>query len=167
MTEASHKVFVYGTLKQGEPNQHWLTNEGHGLARFISQATTTVKYPLVIASNYNIPFLLDKPGTGQIVKGEIYEVDNKMLQNLDILEDHPKWYIRETRAFKLNIHSESQVHAWVYLLKTFRDSLLQLPFYEEYRSKGPHGLIYCEPSERDPTYDACADVQGVFTETSK
>lgn len=61
-----HKVFVYGTLKKGEPNQHWLTKEAHGYAQFINQATTTEKYPLVIASKYNIPFLLDKPGSGQV-----------------------------------------------------------------------------------------------------
>ena len=30
------------------------------------------RYPLVIASRYNIPFLLDKPGTGNQIRGEIY-----------------------------------------------------------------------------------------------
>lgn len=89
-----------------------------------------------------------------------------MLKHLDILEDHPTWYIREKRPFKLT-EAHGQVDAWVYLLKTFKDSLLELPCLKEYRSKGDHGLVYCEPSERDETYDACADVQGGFTGIKK
>lgn len=96
----------------------------------------------------------------QMVAGEIYEVDDNMLKNLDILEDYPAWYIREKRNFQL---SSGLITAWVYLLKTYRNSLLELPFVDEYKSKGSHGLVYCEPSERDTTYDACADVQGTST----
>lgn len=67
MEHVKHYVFVYGTLKEGEPNQHWLTNKNNGSAKLIGQATTTEKYPLVIASKYNIPFLLDKPGVGKVI----------------------------------------------------------------------------------------------------
>lgn len=161
MANIKHKVFVYGTLKVDEPNQHWLTKKENGSAILLGQAITTEKYPLVIASRYNIPFLLDKPGVGKVVTGEIYEIDDKMLKNLDILEDYPAWYIREKRNFELKSGMvSSKVTAWVYLLKTYKDSLLELPFIDEYKSKGSHGLIYCEPMERDEAYDACADVRG-------
>lgn len=93
-----------------------------------------------------------------MIKGEIYEVDDTMLKNLDILEDYPAWYIREKRNFQLN--DGTGVTAWVYLLKTYKESLLGLPFIDEYKSKGSHGLVYCEPTKRDEAYDACADVQG-------
>ena len=72
-----HKVFVYGTLKQDEPNHYMLQNGGPDLedfkssknqtfqpAKFICKAETLQKYPLVIASKFNIPYLLDKPGHG-------------------------------------------------------------------------------------------------------
>lgn len=98
----------------------------------------------------------------QVVTGEIYEVDDKMLENLDVLEEHPAFYIREKRSFRLVANNDSsEVVAWVYLLKTFRESLLDLTYQTDYRSAGPHGLIYCERSERDKTYDACTDVQGI------
>ena len=43
---------------------------------------------------YNIPYLMDKPGTGHNIRGEIYEVDLQMLGKLDELEDHPNYYER-------------------------------------------------------------------------
>ena len=43
-------VFVYGTLKKGQPNHHWLSDSENGFQRFISAAKTEVKFPLVIAS---------------------------------------------------------------------------------------------------------------------
>lgn len=59
-------MFVYGTLKRGEPNHHWMTNPDNGVAWFVGVGKTAVKYPLVIASRYNVPFLLDVPGTGNV-----------------------------------------------------------------------------------------------------
>jgi gamma-glutamylaminecyclotransferase len=64
-------VFVYGTLKKDEPNYHWLTNEEHGHAKFVCKGSTSELYPLIIASKYNIPFLLDKPRTGKVSRGSV------------------------------------------------------------------------------------------------
>ena len=49
-----------------------------------------IRFPLVIASRYNIPFLLDHPDHGNNVRGEIYRVDEQKVKHLDILEDYPK-----------------------------------------------------------------------------
>lgn len=73
-----HNVFVYGTLKRGEPNEHWLTNKDNGVAKFVSEAATIENYPLVIASKYNIPFLLDKRGTGKVVNPIYITLQEKM-----------------------------------------------------------------------------------------
>ena len=54
-------VFVYGTLKRNEPNHHYLAS-----STFVNTATTATKFPLVIASKYNIPFAIDKPGLGNV-----------------------------------------------------------------------------------------------------
>ena len=67
----TNKVFVYGTLKRNEPNHHWLTNPEHGVGKFLSEGRTKTKYPLIIGTKYNIPFLLHSPGTGHNVKGKM------------------------------------------------------------------------------------------------
>lgn len=90
----SIKVFVYGTLKSGQPNHFWITDSSNGSAQLQSAGTTSEKYPMVIATRYNIPFLLDLPGTGHPITGEIYAVDDNKLKQLDIVENYPKFYDR-------------------------------------------------------------------------
>lgn len=88
------KVFVYGTLKNGQPNHYWLTETKNGVAQFISTGTTQTKYPLIVASQYNVPFLLSEAGTGHYINGEVYSVDKQKLHHLDELEDYPQLYDR-------------------------------------------------------------------------
>jgi len=59
-------VFVYGTLKQNQPNNYHLNDTKNGSAIFRSVAVTVNKYPLVISTKYNIPFLLQNEGTGHV-----------------------------------------------------------------------------------------------------
>uniref|UniRef100_A0A1I8FAY1 Gamma-glutamylcyclotransferase family protein n=1 Tax=Macrostomum lignano TaxID=282301 RepID=A0A1I8FAY1_9PLAT len=65
------------TLKRDNFN-HRLVNDD---AEFIG----TAPYPLVIASRYNIPFLLPYAGQGHRVTGEVYSVNSEQLKNLDHL----------------------------------------------------------------------------------
>ncbi|CAI2349549.1 unnamed protein product [Caenorhabditis sp. 36 PRJEB53466] len=58
-------VFVYGTLKTGEPN-HKVLSETDGEYRFISSGSTAQRFPLVVGTKFNIPFLLDEPGKGNV-----------------------------------------------------------------------------------------------------
>ena len=77
-----HFVFVYGTLKQGEPNHYLLENDANGVRIFRGKAKTVNKFPLVVASRYNIPFVLDCAGTGLNIQGEIYQyVKNSDVKN--------------------------------------------------------------------------------------
>lgn len=102
MASTLSRVFVYGTLKNGQPNHHWLTNATNGLAEFLAEGKTENLFPLVIATKYNVPFLLNKPGTGKNLKGEIYNVDETMLAKLDILEDYPRLYDRQIHEIVTN-----------------------------------------------------------------
>lgn len=62
MASKLHKVFVYGTLKKGEPNHHWFAKAKAGYYKYICDAKTVEKFPLIIGTDYNIPFVLYSPG---------------------------------------------------------------------------------------------------------
>ncbi|XP_014245674.1 putative gamma-glutamylcyclotransferase CG2811 isoform X2 [Cimex lectularius] len=144
------RVFVYGTLKTGEPNHHWLTNAENGLSRFLEKGRTKKKYPLVIGTMYNIPFLLDTPGVGHHVEGEIYEVDKKMLLTLDILEDHPNFYKRRKEPVML---LEREELCWTYFLHKFRPEMLKKEMLVSYNSRGTHNLPYIESTNEARTLE--------------
>lgn len=97
------RLFVYGTLKAGEPNHQILKDSANGMAKYWCKATTTIKMPLVIGTRYNIPFLINKPGMGSYVTGEIYEVDDGMMHILDNLEDCQRIYERAVQPMNMGI----------------------------------------------------------------
>lgn len=88
-------MFVYGTLKRNQPNHKLLTDHTNGNATFLIDGNTIDRYPLLIGTRYNIPFLLNVNGTGNRINGEIYNVDENMLRRLDELEGHPHYYLRQ------------------------------------------------------------------------
>ena len=54
MSKNRFLVFVYGTLKKGEPNHHWLSDTQNGFQQFLGQAETVNMFPLVIASRLDL-----------------------------------------------------------------------------------------------------------------
>ena len=63
----AHPIFVYGTLKKGQPNYYLLQDAAKfGRGVLLGEAKLTKRYPMVIASNYNVPALLDKEGVGKV-----------------------------------------------------------------------------------------------------
>ncbi|KAM6586457.1 hypothetical protein CsatA_009062 [Cannabis sativa] len=79
-------IFTYGTLKQGFSN-HVLLQDliTTGDALFIGNYKTHLNYPLVCGP-YRVPFLINLPGSGQKVIGELYAVSSSGLSRLDELE---------------------------------------------------------------------------------
>lgn len=159
-----YRVFVYGTLKRGEPNHGIIKDAANGYAKFLGLGKTIVSYPLVIATRYNIPFLLKKANTGNYVFGEVYDVDSKMLKRLDELEEHPTFYERTEeevvlapeamlKAGKTFEEIGELTKSWIYFLPRYRSTLLDGPMYTSYSNDGNHGLKYCEKYVRDPSYD--------------
>ncbi|XP_030011134.1 gamma-glutamylaminecyclotransferase-like [Sphaeramia orbicularis] len=145
-------VFVYGTLKKGQPNYYRMFDTTNGKAEFLASARTTERYPLVIATKYNIPFLLNIPGQGNQVHGEIYKVDEQMLKFLDDFEGVPEMYQRtlvklEVKEWVGPAEGEtptpgSITEAFIYSTTTYDSDCLSLPMYENYDSYGKHGLEY-------------------------
>lgn len=80
-----------------------------------------------------------------------------MLANLDILEEHPDFYVREIKSVK-RLDTKETSSCWIYFLKTFRPQLLNQTFYSDYSSTGDHGLKYAERYLRDPNHPARGEV---------
>jgi gamma-glutamylaminecyclotransferase len=102
-------VFVYGTLRKGEPNcERFL----QGAARLGDAVSVEANYQLY---GSGIPYLRqDRKEAGHAIKGEVWAVTEEQLLRLDRLEGHPRYYKREPRLFQLA--DGSQVEAWVYLV---------------------------------------------------
>ncbi|OVA02939.1 AIG2-like [Macleaya cordata] len=79
-------VFTYGTLKHGFPN-HGLIQDmiRTGDAVYLGVYRTKKKYPLVCGP-FRVPFLLNFPGSGDRVWGELYAVSRLGLERMDELE---------------------------------------------------------------------------------
>uniref|UniRef100_A0A4W6DHR1 Gamma-glutamylaminecyclotransferase n=2 Tax=Lates calcarifer TaxID=8187 RepID=A0A4W6DHR1_LATCA len=154
------RVFVYGTLKKGQPNYFRMFDGTNGKAEFLASAFTTDKYPLVIAGKYNIPFLLKIPGQGHRVHGEIYKVDDRMLRFLDDFEGVPTMYQRTLVNLEVKEwvgqaeggetpSPGSITEAFVYSTTTYQPDWPSLPSYESYDAYGDHGLEYVTREGRD------------------
>ncbi|XP_069858774.1 gamma-glutamylaminecyclotransferase [Dipodomys merriami] len=140
-------VFVYGTLKRGQPNHRVMLDRAHGSAVFRGHGRTAEPYPLVIAGEYNIPRLLQLPGRGRCVAGEIYEVDEKMLRFLDDFEGCPDMYQRTAvRVHVLEWEGGARpgdsLRCFVYSTATYAPEWVHLPYHDSYDSEGAHGLRY-------------------------
>lgn len=145
-SEMAH-VFVYGTLKRGQPNHKVMLDRSHGSAVFRGRGCTVESFPLVIAGEHNIPWLLNLPGKGRCVAGEIYEVDEKMLCFLDDFEGCPNMYQRTALQVRVLEWEGARgpgdcVQCFVYSTATYAPEWLHLPYHGCYDSEGPHGLRY-------------------------
>lgn len=157
---SKHLLFVYGTLKSGEPNNDILTDQKNGVCNLIGKAKTIEKWPLVIASRFNIPFLLYAENKGKHVIGELYLVDDAMLAKVDELECHPTYYERQEKDVqviesidKFYCTSGEILRPWIYFLKDYKSFMLELTHLEEYSSTGSHGLKYISRYNREgPPY---------------
>jgi gamma-glutamylcyclotransferase (GGCT)/AIG2-like uncharacterized protein YtfP len=103
-----HHVFVYGTLRKGQTNAHYM----QGATCIAEEAwvygklfDTNEGYPAMICSNE------------EKVYGEVYEVDDEVLQKLDELEEYTgnaetDLYDRITQTVYF---ADKEIHAYVYV----------------------------------------------------
>lgn len=73
------RVFVYGTLKKGQPNHHLISGGiESGDCRVEGVGVTEAKYPLIVTTRYNVPFLLDAPNArNAMVSGTLRRPNGK------------------------------------------------------------------------------------------
>merc|ERR1712039_1019442 len=150
-------VFVYGTLKTDQPNHHWLKNPDNGFMKKIADMQTLEKYPLILDTPWNIPFLLDAPGFGEHILGEVYKVDEAMLSNLDVLEGYPKWYDRKIIKLKNEEVANELMEAQVYLLSPVdTEKIVNRKFIDYFDHKKAN---YVRGDDRPKDYkNTCIDI---------
>jgi len=100
------KVFVYGSLKQGFYNHSLLEQEG---VKLLGMGTVS---DLVLVDLGYYPGAI--PRKGSMIHGELYDINESVLANLDVLEGHPNYYRRELRLVQRE--GEPGVMAYVYVL---------------------------------------------------
>jgi len=100
-----HRVFVYGTLRKGLQFSDALVN-----GKFEGNAETKEKYGFVF---HHYPAVLPLPDDVH-VKGEIYTVSSAVLESLDRIEGHPRFYRR--RPVTVVKENGSEDVAWMYFL---------------------------------------------------
>jgi gamma-glutamylcyclotransferase (GGCT)/AIG2-like uncharacterized protein YtfP len=98
-------VFVYGSLKRGFRNHHFLAT-----SRFIGPGTTRRDFDLLDLGYFPAAI---KPGTFAI-QGELFAVDQRTLNTLDFLESNGSLYQREQHP--VIIDGTGLMSAWIYLL---------------------------------------------------
>ncbi|KAJ9460320.1 putative gamma-glutamylcyclotransferase [Diplonema papillatum] len=144
MSAAKHAVFVYGTLKRGFKN-YAKCIEGKPGAEFSGTATTEAKWPMFVDA-YGIPYVVNQPGLGSRIQGEIFEVDETTFAALDVLEGYPGRYTR------LQIPVEQggvPRTAWMYMLLAM-EKLSSFALIDDY-TLDFHTKSFVNHPDRDPS----------------
>jgi len=91
------KIFVYGSLKRRKKLHSFLKE-----AKFLGEAITCNKYPMILSKSKWYPYLIEKKGIGYNIKGEVYEISHSILKKLDRIEETPFYYYRKKIPICLN-----------------------------------------------------------------
>lgn len=105
MSKTMHRIFVFGTLKEGFPN--FSVNNG---TRVVGSYVTKPKYELYLVGPRFTPWIIPDQGNGMPIAGEVYEVDDKGLAQMDELEriNYPDGYQRATIDIVNNDNQQEQ-----------------------------------------------------------
>lgn len=123
-------LFVYGTLKRGFSNSHFLAH-----ATFLGPAVSVDTNFIMDGIRVNEA---EPPQRTAPVKGELYLVPtNRQWIGLDRLEGHPVHYRRKIRTFKTEDGKEH--NAWIYMWEPQWRRGFALAFNAEYLN--PEGQL--------------------------
>lgn len=123
---AGSLLFVYGTLQQGGQYHRLLETCG---AVFLGEGRTVEAYPLIVT---DYPCLLDQPGRGHRVVGELYRLARpEDWRAIDTLEGHPLEYRRRLERVD---GPHGQVRAWTYVYQEWIDPSPAQPLLERFQA---------------------------------
>lgn len=88
------RIFVYGTLKQGFPNH--ARNTGRRIPGTYRTRLPFLLYVVRLPLEDRAPWLIHRPGQGQPVSGQVFEIDDDELPAMDRFEEVglPQGYLR-------------------------------------------------------------------------
>jgi gamma-glutamylaminecyclotransferase len=131
----THRVFVYGTLKRGYPNNPLL--EG---SEFLGEAVTVLTYnAITVPADNSFPLIMPDP-RGKPVAGEIYTVDDATLARLDRLEREGRSYDRVMidATMPLSNGERLTIQTFIYVGREdrFGEMFARGPHYEQANERG-------------------------------
>ena len=100
-------VFVYGTLKRGGSNHHFMAGQ-----KFVGTARTPPGFRLYDLGGH--PGMIAKPDDNEGVTGEVWSVDADCLAQLDILEGLTLDLYRRVPASLLPPFADESVETYLY-----------------------------------------------------
>jgi gamma-glutamylaminecyclotransferase len=106
-------VFVFGTLKEGFPN--FSRNSG---VRVPGTYATALAFPFHLVGERFSPWMMDSPGLGHHVRGQLFDIDAAGLREMDLLErvGKPDGYVRRRISIqRVDDLAACEVEAFVYL----------------------------------------------------
>lgn len=102
-----HLIFVYGTLKRGCRNNHYLKD-----ATFLDIAETVNRY-IMKKHVGNYPAALESD-TKYTIPGELWLCSEETAKSIDRLEDYPYLFYREEVLVKCKSKEQYNGYAWMY-----------------------------------------------------
>lgn len=124
------KVFVFGTLKEDFPN--FKVNKGK---RIRGDFRTLDAYPLYLVGERYVPWLVLDAGNGYRVRGEVYEVSDEALSEMDELEqvDETDGYTRMILAVRCDDAQHTfNAHVYVKTVDQLSGAQLRQQLEDEY-----------------------------------
>ena len=108
-------VFVYGTLKEGFPNHG--RNPGRRVGGLYRTRRAFPLYVVQLANEDRAPWLVDRPGQGMPVTGQVFEVDDATLRAMDAFEEvgRPLGYVRVAVEIGAVGTDDAPLQAFAYL----------------------------------------------------
>ena len=133
-----HKIFVFGTLKEGFPN--YGINKG---SRLEGSYLTKNRYPLYLIGKRFSPWLVLDKGNGHNVRGQVFIVNDATLAEMDKLERINE--VDGYRRIKLTVISEESaeklvVFAYGKPVEQLDSADIRLELNGEYELE--HSLLY-------------------------
>jgi gamma-glutamylaminecyclotransferase len=119
------RLFVFGTLKRGFPLHHGISG-----ARFLGEYRTVERFPMVIAGPWFAPMMLNEPGIGHQILGELYEVDEAGLARIDAMESIGRPGNLRILIDVAPVHEAMSSRAFVYM----KSRALADPLHSDYMS---------------------------------
>ncbi|HEX2855471.1 MAG TPA: gamma-glutamylcyclotransferase family protein [Opitutaceae bacterium] len=107
MSGAEKLMFVYGTLKRGGSNHHYLAGQ-----KFIGEARTAPGFRLYDLGGY--PGMIPRPDDREGVTGEVWSVDADALKHLDGLEGLEEGLYRRAVISLLPPFAKQRIEAYLY-----------------------------------------------------